>query len=269
MDCNDGIGCCCECRKAITRLGADEARDREIWPIAHGACYHVARTTGPIPPHIDRRRCLDEGSALHDGFRFGTGNVCICDGPGSRRSAGRFHGPVQGWQLHKCSQEDRRVPRSQGRTDLVRGRRFHKCGKDAERARSGNSARVSTGACSRSCGGARVGSCSVACIVPVVQHRQHGAGSRWRSRTCVGKHADKRLPLPGLPLLRQDQGREVHDGVAGEGRRRASGSWQGLRSITSATLFRSSAASNSGKGVGGRCILAYLRFGQESRRIAF
>ncbi len=89
----------------------------------------------------------------------------------------------------------------------------------------------------RSRSSTRAGSCcnsslaSSSCPHAESFHREHGAGSRWRSGHGMAQHAYECLSLCRLALLRQDEGREVRDGSAGKSRRRASGPRQSLRAI--------------------------------------
>jgi hypothetical protein len=197
---------------------------------------------------------LDEGSTLHDRPRPGIWNVSVRYGAGPRRRAGWLNRAMQGRQLHQRCKEGRRLPWPQRGAAVVRSRCIRSgslCkGHPGIERPSGNSC-CSARAVTRS--SFRTGSCPSTGACPhdeVLQHEQHASGPRGRSRYGLGQHTHQRLPLPRLAVLRQNQGREVHDRSAGQGSRRARGSRQGVRAV--ARLLKTAYGYGRSSFLGGR-----------------
>jgi hypothetical protein len=184
----------------------------------HPACYDVPRNQTAFPKLIDE--VLDESSRLHHRFRSGSWDVSVCYGAGARRSTGRLNRAMQRRQLHECSKKDGRMPRAQRCPAMVcRYIRSRSLCKDHEVCRRGSRNRVhasTTRSCCRSSRGPGTRPQGF------LQHGQHHRSTRWRPRHGLGQHAHQCLSLLRLPLLWQNQGREVHDGSASQSCRSAS-----------------------------------------------
>lgn len=66
---------------------------------------------------------------------------------------------------------------------------------------------------------------------------ESGSSTWWWTGDGLAKHQDKRVPLSGWHILREDKGGQVHGGGGGEEGRHTPGSQQGLRYVEARASF--------------------------------